>query len=276
MLNETPHDSPEDYDTLNRTILERGGALPPRLLQVASFVTTFPDEVAFGTTASIAAAAGVQPSTLVRFARAFGFDGFSTMQRLFRNRLRGPATGYIDRVSALPASGDGILHGFLAAARDSLDRAALIRPERFENAARILGEAGTIYLIGRMRAFPVTAYMAYALGKAGVGHRLLPSTIGADADLLALARPGDAAFAVSFSPYAPETVEAARTLARRRIPVVSLTDSAFSPLAECSSEWLELPEAPFGDFRSLSASMAVAMALTMSIASHRRNGGTTP
>ena len=56
------------------------------------------------------------------------------------------------------------------------------------------------------------------------------------------------------------------------MPVVSLTDSAFSPLAACSREWFEVVEADHAGFRSLSASMAFAMALTVSIAEHRRRG----
>jgi DNA-binding MurR/RpiR family transcriptional regulator len=87
-----------------------------------------------------------------------------------------------------------------------------------------------------------------------------------------MAGPNDAAFAISFSPYASESATQARALASRSVPVVSLTDSAFSPLAECSSVWFELVEADHAGFRSLSASMAFAMALSVSIAEKRRRG----
>ena len=93
---------------------------------------------------------------------------------------------------------------------------------------------------------------------------------GIDDDLLAMATPKDAAFAVSFAPYASESAAQARGMAARGVPVVSLTDSALSPLADCSKEWFELVEADHAGFRSLSASMAFAMALTVSIAEARR------
>ena len=79
-----------------------------------------------------------------------------------------------------------------------------------------------------------------------------------------------AAFAVSFSPYASESAGQARAMAERGVPVVSLTDSAFSPLAECSKVWFEVVEADHAGFRSLSASMAFAMALTVGVAEARR------
>ena len=59
-------------------------------------------------------------------------------------------------------------------------------------------------------------------------------------------------------------------LTERGVSVVSLTDSAFSPLAECSKIWFEVLEADHAGFRSLSASMAFAMALTVGVAEARR------
>ncbi|WP_321576395.1 MULTISPECIES: hypothetical protein [Bradyrhizobium] len=47
-----------------------------------------PYEVALGTAASIAASAGVQASTLVRFAKHFGFEGVTKLQSVYRERLR--------------------------------------------------------------------------------------------------------------------------------------------------------------------------------------------
>ena len=136
----------------------------------------------------------------------------------------------------------------------------------------LLAKAETIYLIAKRRSYPISSYMAYAFGKLKVRCQLVGTSAGIDDDLLAMATPRDAAFAVSFSPYASESAAQARALAGRGIPVVSLTDSAFSPLAECSREWFEVVEADHAGFRSLSASMAFAMALTVSIAEKRRRG----
>ncbi len=101
-------------------------------------------------------------------------------------------------------------------------------------------------------------------------YQLVGTAAGIDDDMLAMAGKNDAAFAVSFSPYASESATQARLLAERKVPVVSLTDSAFSPLAESSKVWFELVEADHAGFRSLSASMAFAMALTVAIAEKRR------
>src|SRR5690606_10698174 len=89
---------PRDYETLRETILEQRSVLPKRIAQVAAYALDNPDEIAFGTTASIAASAGVQPSTLIRFAQQLGFDGFTSLQSVFRERLRERNTTYEERL----------------------------------------------------------------------------------------------------------------------------------------------------------------------------------
>lgn len=268
---------PQDFDALRAAILERKAELPKRLTQVAAYALDHPDEIAFGTAASIAVSADVQPSTLVRFAQHFGFDGFSGLQLLFRARLRERTSSYEERLLTLEQNGAAlaesttIFNGFISAAHRSIDAiAAAVEPDAFERAVTLLAKAETIYLIAKRRSYPISSYMAYAFGKLRVKCQLVGTSAGIDDDLLAMATPRDAAFAVSFSPYASESAAQARMLSSRSIPVVSLTDSAFSPLAECSKEWFEVVEADHAGFRSLSASMAFAMALTVSIAEKRR------
>ena len=270
---------PQDFDALRAAILERKGELPKRLTQVAAYALDHPDEIAFGTAASIAISAAVQPSTLVRFAQHFGFDGFSGLQLLFRERLRDRNSSYEERLRALEQNGPAlaesttIFNGFISAAHRSVDAvAAAVHPDAFERAVTLLANADTIYLIAKRRSYPISSYMAYAFGKLKVRCQLVGTAAGIDDDMLAMATQRDAAFAVSFSPYASESSAQARAMAARGIPVVSLTDSAFSPLAECSQEWFEVVEADHAGFRSLSASMAFAMALTVSIAEKRRRG----
>jgi DNA-binding MurR/RpiR family transcriptional regulator len=269
--------APRNFEALRELILERKRELPKRLAQVAAFALDNPDDIAFGTAASIATAADVQPSTLVRFSQTFGFDGFSALQQVFRARLRERNSTYEDRLTRLETGktetgGAGaILDNFVTAAHRSLDAlSGAIDPQKFESASRLLASKSTIHLIARRRSYPVATYMSYALSKLKIRSQLLGTASGIDDDLLAMVGENDAVFAISFSPYASETIAQASTLSDRGIPIVSLTDSAFSPLAECSTIWFELVEADHAGFRSLSASMAFAMALSVAIAEERR------
>ena len=77
--------APRDLEALKARLLLDRASLPPRLVQVAAFALDNPDEMALGTTTSIAAQASVQPSTLIRFAKRLGYSGFSDLQGVFRS-----------------------------------------------------------------------------------------------------------------------------------------------------------------------------------------------
>ncbi|MBX4959623.1 MurR/RpiR family transcriptional regulator [Rhizobium lentis] len=267
---------PRDFESLRSTIIERKDNMPKRLAQVAAFALGNPDEIAFGTTASIAAASDVQPSTLVRLAHHLGYEGFSDLQSIFRERLRDRTLSYEERLVTLErSSGDdedaNLLSGFIAAANQSVNRlAATVQSDTFTKAVDILAAAETIYLIAKRRSYPLTAHMTYAFSKLNIRHQIVASPNGVDPEMVQFATPRDAAIAASFSPYAADSLTQSQELADRGVPVIAITDSAFSPLAACATHWFEVAEADFAGFRSLSASMALTMALPVAIAERRR------
>jgi DNA-binding MurR/RpiR family transcriptional regulator len=271
-----PARPPRDFESLRSVIIERKEAMPKRLAQAAAFALGNPDDIAFGTAASIAAASQVQPSTLVRLAHHLGYGGFSDLQSIFRERLRDRTASYEERLAVLEEAGtdDGegaILSGFLAAASQSVNKlATAIRTETFVNAIDVLAAADTIYLIAKRRSYPLTAHMSYAFSKLRIRHQIVASPNGIDAEIARFATEKDAVIAASFSPYAADSLAQTQDLAARGVPIIAITDSALSPLAACSTHWFEVSEADFAGFRSLSASMALTMAFPVAIAEQRR------
>jgi len=268
---------PQDFETLRSMVLEKWPDLPKRIAQVAAYSLDNPDEIAFGTAASVAASAGVQPSTLIRFAQHLGFDGFTSLQQVFRERLRERTTTYEERLNALReeaaggSQGRAVLDGFVTAASKSLEiMSRSLDSELIDRAVGILAPVETVYILARRRSYPVATYIAYAMGKLRIRNTLIESVAGLDPEILSFATPRDAVVAISFSPYSSTTVESARTLADHGVPVVAITDSAFSPLAQSARVWFEVAEADFAGFRSLSATMALSMALTVAVAERRR------
>ena len=269
-------DVPRSFAALRQTLIDRQHKLPKRLAQVAAFTMANPDEIAFGTAASIAQRAQVQPSTLVRFAQALGYGGFSDLQSIFRERLRDRVPSYEERLRALRDHSDmalkaGILfEGFASAAEQSIrvlrDR---LRPEVLDQAVSLLAPAETLYLIGQRRSFPITVYLNYALGKLGVKNVLIGSASGNDPETLSFATARDAAIAVSFTPYASATIDFAQRIAGSGTPLVVITDSPFSPLLPSATAWFEVVEEDFEGFRPMSATLALSMTLAVAIAERR-------
>jgi DNA-binding MurR/RpiR family transcriptional regulator len=273
---------PRDFESLRSVIIERKETMPKRLAQVAAYALSNPDDMAFGTAASIATAADVQPSTLVRLAHHLGYDGFSDLQNVFRARLRDRTLSYEERLLSLEAGATAgsdaeLLSGFLNAASQSVARlASTVDGETFSKSVDVLARAETIYLVAKRRSYPLTAHIAYAFGKLGIRHQIIASPNGIDAEMAQFATGKDAVIAASFSPYAAESLTQAQELAGRGVPIIAITDSVFSPLAATATHWFEVSEADYAGFRSLSASMALAMALPVAIAERRRSLKRTP
>jgi DNA-binding MurR/RpiR family transcriptional regulator len=273
-----PSPAPEpDFDGFVALLRERGPLLPKRLRQVADHALAHLDDMAFGSTAQIAEKAGVQASTLVRFAQALDYSGFSELQAIFRARLRRQAGDHRARLTALRAS-DGeaggasaLLDGFVHASEASLAKIRVaIRPHDLDAAVALLAGAKTIVLVGARRMFPVVSYLAYAFGKLGIRAVLVDHVAGLGPEQAALAGQDDVMLAVSCAPYAAATVEIAAAAHRRGVPVLALTDGALSPLAKNCRLWLEVAEADYGAFRSMAATFALAM--TLAVATAERSG----
>jgi DNA-binding MurR/RpiR family transcriptional regulator len=272
---------PGSYEELRAVLASGSMRLPKRLRQVAVFLWQHPSDVALGTTVSVSSQAGVQPSTLVRFAKHLGYAGFSDLQALFKEYIKGsrpalPAAA--KRANGKAENGQAgnraLVAGFLQAAEDALRRTADdFDLDRFESMVDMLAAADIIYLVGSKRAFPVTTYMSIALAKVGIRNVLVDNIGSAAFDQIGWLADRDVLLAVSFSPYNSITADLAAIAHQRNIPVAAITDSALSPLLPLSAEWLEVVENDFAGFRSLGATIAITLALVLAIAEKRERPG---
>jgi DNA-binding MurR/RpiR family transcriptional regulator len=272
--------APSDFAALKNRLIQIKPDLPKRLQQVAAFALDNPQEMALGTASSIAARAEVQASTLVRFAQAIGFGGFSELQAIFRSHLRDRWPDYPERMKALHAnartSGDPthLLSGFADSAAASLARLReTVARADLDRATDLLGAAETIYLVGQRRAFSVSHYLSYALAQLGVRAVLVDNVGSLGAEQMANATPKDALIAISFAPYTPFTVDLTRKARARETPIVVITDSPLSPLAGLADVRFEIAESDFGSFRSLAATFCLAITLAVAVADRREGAG---
>ncbi|MGU3576091.1 MurR/RpiR family transcriptional regulator [Brucellaceae bacterium C25G] len=266
---------PENIKEFETRLLEISPALPKRLKQCADFVAANQDRIAVSTVAEMAEGAGVQSSAFMRFCQILGFSGFSEMQRLFRNSYAGGWPDYNTRLHHLRESASGstaaLLAEFAEAGRTSLESLlATIDTEALEGAKHILSQARVIHIVGLRRAFAVASYLTYALEKMEV-PAMLHSSVGRLETPHAI-REGDVLLAISFSPYSAETIDLTEQIVARNIPVVAITDTIVSPLCRIAKHSLLVSEVDFGAFRSLSATLCLAMTLAVAVGGNRQEG----
>jgi DNA-binding MurR/RpiR family transcriptional regulator len=268
---------PQTAEEMRAAILDRYEDLSKRLQQIARYVLDEPNEVALETLAVLSERTGVQPSAIVRFAKSFGFDGATQMQRLFREGLlSGTSTsGYGERVREFAQSVDGntigdptqVLGEFVQGNMLALQGLGKMVPRAdLAEAVRLIGRAGTVYVAGFRRSFPVAAYLAYSLLQVDKKTVFVDSLGGMSMQQMHGIGAGDLLIAVSYHPYAAETVQVVEAAVNVDCPVLAISDSLVSPVAKPASLVLQVREAEIRKFRSLSASMCLAQALVISYA----------
>jgi DNA-binding MurR/RpiR family transcriptional regulator len=258
-----------NYELLLAEMAAKREGLSPRLRQIAEYALCNANDMALETIAVIASRAKVPPSSLIRFAQAFGYDGFSAMQRVFRSQLVERTTDYAERIQALrrrdelagPAS---VLDRLTEAGIRALEHLrGTTRPEQLDRAVDLLAQADAVHVIGQRRAFAVSAYLGYAFGQLGPRTHLIDGVGGMTEHQANLIGPRDVLVAVSFSRYAPETLAVARQAAERGVPIVALTDGPLSPLLPLARVAFEIQDAELQGFRALSATMCLALTLVV-------------
>lgn len=264
--------APASVKEFEERLLDVSVTLPKRLKQCADYVAANTDRIAVSTVAEMAEGAGVQPSAFMRFAQIMGFSGYSEMQKLFRESYVGGWPDYSTRLDHLREKGEGsaslLLAEFVEAGRSSLENLLkTVDPQALEEAVRVLSGANLIHIVGLRRSFPVASYIAYAFEKMQVPAML--HSVAGRLDSSSAIRPGDALLAVTFAPYSSETLDLVEAVRGRGVPVVALTDTVVNPLRKLGTTLLTVSEVDFGAFRSLSATLCLAIALSVAVGTQR-------
>jgi DNA-binding MurR/RpiR family transcriptional regulator len=263
-------------DALRTAILARYETLSPGLRAIARYVLDHPNEVAIETVGVIAERCKCTPSAIVRFAQAFGYDGASQMQRLFRDGLLSSHSGlsYEERVRTFgrtveerSANSSASLSEFIEGNVLAVQSVAqTVTQADIDEAVKLIRKADSVYVIGLRRSFPIASYLAYSLRQTGKRTSFLSGMGGMIMQQLRTASDRDLLIAVSYPPYAQETVEAVEEALTRSLRVLALTDTLVSPIARSADRVIQVRESEIRAFRTLSASLCLAQALVIGYA----------
>lgn len=263
-----PISAPKTIAEFQQRLQTSSGDMPKRLQQCAKYIADNTEIIAISTVAELAQGAGVQPSAFIRFCKLLGFSGFSQLQRLFRETYVERWPDYATRLENLkaegPASPSALLAEFVEVGFSSLESLTRTVDSHVLSAAvRALSSANMIHIIGLQRAFPVAVYLSYAFEKMNI-PAMLHDGIG-KLDHRHAIRTGDALIAITFSPFTPETLDLAEYAAGKSCSVVVISDTINVPLREFDALTLAVSEVEYGNFRSLSATLSLAITLAVAV-----------
>lgn len=270
------HPLPRHLDELQKLISQEYETMSKRLKQVAGFVLEHPNTIALETVAEIGQLAEVPPSTLIRFANAIGFSGFSEIQQIFRDALASKAPSYQERVRVLEKdhnqdknksfSPGMVLNEFVRSNNLALEYLAEnVESDTIEKAVQLLLSAETIFIIGMRRSFPIANYLVYALRKLERKTFILDGSGGIINEEIKMIRENDVIIAIGFTPYAKETQDAISRAFSQKAGIIGITDSPLSPLASKANVHFEVKNAEVRGFRSLVAPLCLAQSIIVSL-----------
>lgn len=265
---------PKDYAELRDAINRKYESLSTRLKQIAKFALDHPTHMAMDTISSIAKDAGVQPSAIIRFANAFGYSGFSEMQRPFQAHVTKRSANYKERVRVVLESDESpdnwsnkeLLKRFCAAnilALESLENSTDGRS--LGRAITLLRNAERIFIAGQRRSYPVATFLVYVLNHSQCRAHLLDGQGGLLMEQLSTICKKDVLLAITFHPYAEETRNSVAAAIDVGAKVILITDSGLNPMAEKANVCLYSHDGEVLTFRSLTSSMCLAQSLATAL-----------
>jgi len=267
---------PATLDDLRTRVGSLSASLSPRVLDAARYALEHPNDIALNPVAAVAQTSGIAAAAFIRMAQAFGFKGYSELRRLCLEPMqRAAAPSYRERIRHYggeqpiedPADPAQVLRAFSQANRVSLehlrdDAASLALPR----AIRQIRDARLVYVLGLRRSYAVAAYLAYALNRVGRPTVQITGLGGAIAEQASAAGPRDLLIAVSFPPYAADTLAVCDQVHRAGARRLAITDTVLSPIARNADLVLQVNDAELLGFRSLTSAMCLAQTLAMGLA----------
>jgi DNA-binding MurR/RpiR family transcriptional regulator len=238
-------------------------SLPMRLREVGRFVAANDYDATTRSMRDLAAAAGADPASFTRLAKALGYPGWDALRAALtearrppqsspfsgrtKGRRQGPNSDVMLVADKLEAEAAGV-------ARISSDTVA--------RAARTLQSAQRIWIAGFRSCRSVAELLNYQLRLFRADAVQLVGGSGPeDLDFGAFCA-RDAVIVIGFAPYSTASVLSARAAHRSGAGLIAIADTAGSPMAEGADHLLlfEAAASP-GFFPSLTGAIAIAQSL---------------
>lgn len=274
-------DKPKTLEALRALVALQSEQLTPRMRDAAHYALEHPKDVALCSLADLAQQSQLSPVAFIRLAQALGFAGFSDLKRLFRAPLQQAANPtYSERIRhyggeltlSHPQDPVAVLRAFSQANIVSLQHLqadAEVLP--LKQAIVMLQRARLVHVIGLRRSYAVASYLAYALNRTGRAAVQINGQGGMVLEQAEVAGPQDLLVAISFPPYAADTLRVCEQAKVRGTQILAITNGALSPIGRIADLLIDVNDAELKGFRSLTSALCVVQTLVMGLTFGKRH-----
>ena len=235
----------------------------PALRRAAKFILDHPNEIGLLPIRDAATQARVSSNTLVRLARLLGYQTYDYLRQPFREALKQGSHAISSQARWLQelGQGEGLAPLYAQMASASVSNLQQMFSEndslRLEQAALELAQARQAYVLGSRSSYSLAHYFFYVGRMAMPNLNLVPRHVSAPFDDLALVGDRDVVLALSYAPYAKDTLQACEYAKLRGARLIAITDSVAAPLAYLADHVLIVPTQSPQYFASAVAIMAL-------------------
>jgi DNA-binding MurR/RpiR family transcriptional regulator len=214
-------------DLLN-IISEKFDSLTHSQKTVATYVLDNLDTIAFNTLEDIAYKIGVSSTTIIRFARILGFNGYSDLQKEIQSVIRNKVT-LPERLSAATShtTEDKLLaDSFKNDIANINSTLKMLSENDLRAAINSISNARNIYIIGMRSSFALAHYAASRLGQIKENVRLIQSVGMIYPEEIVGVKTGDICIAFLFPRYSRTTANAVSWLKKKGAKVILVTSQS--------------------------------------------------
>lgn len=215
--------------SLFSAIADCRSSFTPVQQRIADFLVQNPYQAAFSTARELAVAVGTSESSITRFSYCLGYDGYPALQEgaehLINNRLA------MDERYRSRRTVHDIVQSSVSKAIENLEGVGRsLSSEEIERAGAMLAQARRCYIVGFRGSAGLALIASTSLSEVGCECVQLSIEAGETVDLLVRSGPEDLMLVFGYGRLARRTLRMASFARERRMSVIAITDSQFSPL----------------------------------------------
>jgi DNA-binding MurR/RpiR family transcriptional regulator len=237
---------------------------------VADFYVEHREEAAFLSAAEIAPRLGTSDATVVRAVKALGYSGIPELRRELIDALRARATPAVRLGRSLEDAGEDPLGHVVDLEIGLLESARTIDRRDFDRAFSVLAAAERVLTFGLGPTGPLAEYFSLRLNRFGYQAGAITESGLLLADALLAVRRGDVLVLVAHERLDKAAEVTLRRANDLRLPVVLLTDTLGTKLADRIDVALSAPRSRGGSLSGSAATIAILEALLLALAARDR------
>ncbi len=221
-------------------IAERFNDLTPSQKTVANYFIDNPSKFAFSTLEEIAMKIEVSTTTIIRFARMMGYNGYTEMQKECQKSLV-TKVSLPDRLLRKSEGGkpDQLLMDTMQNnIADITTTISQISPEDLTKATESISNARNVYVLGMRSSFSLAHYMLTRVGQIRPNVRLVQSVGMIFPEELIGCNEQDVAIVFFFPRYSKTTANLILWLRKRNVKIILFTGQNISDVADYGDVFL--------------------------------------